>query len=139
MTDTKHAPEPVTQEEHLPLYEQVKAWENEWLMSNEGPHWGDEIAWQSARAIALKLDRTTPAPSQHSELADYPPDDFYLRHISLSETDLVIKLWQALRQAPCTRIEALEEAANYLDGYAGGHYMAKSCAEAIRQLKDQDK
>lgn len=32
------------------------------------------------------------------------------------------------------RKEAIEEAAAYLDGYAGGHYMAQSCAAAIRAL-----
>ncbi len=32
------------------------------------------------------------------------------------------------------RAEMREEAAAFLDGYAGGHYMAKSCAQAIRAI-----
>ena len=32
------------------------------------------------------------------------------------------------------RAEMREEAAAFLDGYAGGHYMAKSCAHAIRAI-----
>lgn len=31
----------------------------------------------------------------------------------------------------------LERVANYLDGYAGGHYMAQSCATAIRNMKEE--
>lgn len=28
-----------------------------------------------------------------------------------------------------------QRCASYLDGYAGGHYMAQSCASAIRELR----
>lgn len=31
--------------------------------------------------------------------------------------------------------EMQERAAAYLDGYAGGHYMAEMCAEAIRAIE----
>ena len=31
--------------------------------------------------------------------------------------------------------EERERIASYLDGYAGGHYMAQSCASAIRNME----
>lgn len=36
------------------------------------------------------------------------------------------------------RRATLEEAAAYLDGYAGGHYMAQSCASVLRSLAAPD-
>lgn len=50
---------------------------------------------------------------------------------------------QAIRAIPLPpavdqRAQVLEEAASYLDTYAGGHYMAKSCAAALRALAAPD-
>lgn len=37
------------------------------------------------------------------------------------------------------RKDTFTEAANYLDCYAGGHYMAQSCAAALRAIRDGDR
>ena len=54
-------------------------------------------------------------------------------HLSRKEDEIA----SLASQRDAARAEALEEAANYLDGYAGGHHMAQSCATALRSLIDQ--
>ena len=48
--------------------------------------------------------------------------------------DKAIAAWNRRPAILAERQRAAEEIAAYLDDYAGGHYMAKSCAAAVRAL-----
>lgn len=82
--------------------------------------------------------------SQHSELADRldamaPVDGRTIRCDNRTTREMNADIREAarlLRQPPseAMRNAVIEECAAYLDGYAGGHYMAKSCAAALRAL-----
>jgi len=111
MTDTKHAPEPVTQADKF----YARGRDIYQTMSDERDlHLGTmhDIPVAVTFANAMNATRTTPAPSQHSELVDR------LEFLAVALSDggweksmhLVYEAIAALRQAPCTRIEALERA-----------------------------
>lgn len=52
----------------LNAVDQVQAWEDEWIYSEDNPHWGDRIAWSTARDIAKRLDDREPR-----RFASWPP------------------------------------------------------------------
>jgi hypothetical protein len=91
------------------------------------------------QAIAAWNTRTTPAPSQHSELADrfqkLLDPSWSNEFIGIGVRAFGDEILRALRQAPDTaRNDALEEAAKVAATWGVGH---RHIASAIRALKGQ--